>query len=599
MSVKCSASSPCPSSSPCCSAEGICGGGAMQCAGGCNPMHSYKATSCLPMPICTSKNITLSPDDYNNSKMFKPILDYSGDPSMAPFTLDSGTLGRGPEGVLLQLKAPIQSKISTTQYILYGTIEATIRHEAIQGLVAAFITMSDIKDEIDWEFTTSDPSDAKTNFFWMGVIDSSNGLDVTPSSSFSVADWHTFTLDWKPDALKWKVDGKTIRTLKASDAGSKYPRSPSRVQFSTWAGGNSTNPEGTIEWAGGPIDWESAEYKQNGYYSQELKQFNVVCADQSVANLETQGSGSTVTSWVYTGSNSSTTGEPEFVLSTDSISFLKNPGKDGISGYPGYDDASTPGTTGKDSNEWDGSGDNNESSSSGSSSSSSGSSFNKQAAIKYGIPIAGAVVALIALWALVVLCIRKRRNTKLSSPQGVGVSKGGAPFGAAAIGAGLGSNKRGASRYEPLNGNEDPTLPFGAERKGTGIGPAVGPSPGGRFREKGSADEYAMGDVSPPRRQKHPDQTPYSDHLPPTSTWSEQRGGYDQRGFQTPNSQYYASPYTGASPHIVMSPYPVPQTSQTQVQYGGVRYEGQQYQYNTPRQYPSNRGYQEPSYGRG
>ena len=42
--IKCSASSPCPSSSPCCSAEGVCGSGAMQCAGGCQPMLSYKAS---------------------------------------------------------------------------------------------------------------------------------------------------------------------------------------------------------------------------------------------------------------------------------------------------------------------------------------------------------------------------------------------------------------------------------------------------------------------------------------------------------------------------------------------------------------------------
>lgn len=38
------------------------------------------------------------------------------------------------------------------------------------GVVTAFITMSDIKDEIDWEFPGSATTEAQTNFFWQGVI---------------------------------------------------------------------------------------------------------------------------------------------------------------------------------------------------------------------------------------------------------------------------------------------------------------------------------------------------------------------------------------------------------------------------------------------
>ncbi len=38
------------------------------------------------------------------------------------------------------------------------------------GVVAAFITMSDIKDEIDWEFPGNATNQGQTNFFWQGVI---------------------------------------------------------------------------------------------------------------------------------------------------------------------------------------------------------------------------------------------------------------------------------------------------------------------------------------------------------------------------------------------------------------------------------------------
>lgn len=37
-------------------------------------------------------------------------------------------------------------------------------------MVTAFITMSDIKDEIDWEFPGNDTLHGQTNFFWQGVI---------------------------------------------------------------------------------------------------------------------------------------------------------------------------------------------------------------------------------------------------------------------------------------------------------------------------------------------------------------------------------------------------------------------------------------------
>lgn len=38
------------------------------------------------------------------------------------------------------------------------------------GVVTAFITMSDIKDEIDWEFPGNRPTEGQSNFFWQGVV---------------------------------------------------------------------------------------------------------------------------------------------------------------------------------------------------------------------------------------------------------------------------------------------------------------------------------------------------------------------------------------------------------------------------------------------
>lgn len=424
--ITCSASSQCPESSPCCSSEGVCGSGAMQCAGGCNPMASFKPSSCLPNPVCRSRNMTIKPSDYNNKDTFMPILEYNGNAS-SPFTLDSGTLGAGPEGVLLQLKAAQQAKISSTDYFMYGYVEATLRHDARQGVVAAFILMSDVKDEVDWEFV-ADGSVGMTNYFRLGVPVLDHGVNVT-TPNFNTSEWHTYGLNWTNSQLQWTIDGRVVRTLSRAEAGADYPQTPSRIQLSTWAGGNDTNPEGTIAWAGGPIDWNSPEYKQNGFYSQEIKQFNVQCASIDSLDLtsipaENSSNGSNpgsanVTSFGYTGANSTSSLGPAFGTSTDPLRILSDPGADGIPGYPGYGAADTgPSGKGKqdskgssnDKNDHDGSKDGDAHS----------SSVPTSDALKYALPISGAIVGLAALWAIIAFV--RSRHLKAPIINAIGVT---------------------------------------------------------------------------------------------------------------------------------------------------------------------------------
>lgn len=50
------------------------------------------------------------------------------------------------------------------------------------------------------------------------------------------------------------------------------------MQLSLWPAGLSTNGEGTIDWAGGLVDWDSP-YMQNGYYYAMVKDISVECYD--------------------------------------------------------------------------------------------------------------------------------------------------------------------------------------------------------------------------------------------------------------------------------------------------------------------------------
>lgn len=105
---------------------------------------------------------------------------------------------------------------------------------------------------------------------------------------------HTYTIDWQADQLTWAIDGQVMRTLKKSDTYNEttkqynYPQTPSRVQLSLWPAGLPSNGNGTIEWAGGLIDW-SSQYMQNGYYYAQIKDISVECYDTPSG---TKGSGS-------------------------------------------------------------------------------------------------------------------------------------------------------------------------------------------------------------------------------------------------------------------------------------------------------------------
>ena len=51
-----------------------------------------------------------------------------------------------------------------------GLAEGTVKTGRWSGVVTAFITMSDIKDEIDWEFPGNQTDQGQSNFFWQGFI---------------------------------------------------------------------------------------------------------------------------------------------------------------------------------------------------------------------------------------------------------------------------------------------------------------------------------------------------------------------------------------------------------------------------------------------
>lgn len=162
--------------------------------------------------------------------------------------------------------------------------------------------MSDVHDEIDWEWPGAKLNESQSNLFHLGVIPTprqggihSNGFDYNDG-------FHTFSFDWQEDQLQWLIDGNAVRTIKKSESYNNtdtavYPTTPSRVQLSIWAAGVEGSAEGTREWAGGYIDWNHPDYVANGYFSNVIKSVTITCAG-------TENDDPSLTGYVYNGSDS-------------------------------------------------------------------------------------------------------------------------------------------------------------------------------------------------------------------------------------------------------------------------------------------------------
>jgi len=165
--------------------------------------------------------------------------------------------------------------------------------------------MSDIKDEIDWEFPGANTTSGQSNFFWQGIIPDKTQGQTHGGLSDTYSNYHDYTIDWQPDQLIWSIDGTVVRTLKktdtiGSDGVARYPSTPSRIQLSLWPAGISGNPQGTVAWSGGMINWDDPDYKSAGHFYASINQVTVKCSTASVPT------GSNITSYVYGGSKNQT-----------------------------------------------------------------------------------------------------------------------------------------------------------------------------------------------------------------------------------------------------------------------------------------------------
>lgn len=145
-------------------------------------------------------------------------------------------------------------------YIMFGHVEYTIQAAPGTGIVSSAVLQSDCLDEIDWEWLGGDDTQVQSNYFGKGITTTYNrgAFHAAPNNHDG---FHTYAIDWTADQIVWQVDGVTVRVLTVADAASgQYPQTPMLIKVGAWSGGDPSNPEGTIEWAGGETDYSAGPF---------------------------------------------------------------------------------------------------------------------------------------------------------------------------------------------------------------------------------------------------------------------------------------------------------------------------------------------------
>ncbi|KAF3906014.1 hypothetical protein ABW21_db0205153 [Orbilia brochopaga] len=131
----------------------------------------------------------------------------------------------GSQGAQFQVAASGEAPTLVSNfYIMFGRVTVTMQAAPGTGIVSSVVLQSDDLDEIDWE--------------WLGGD----------------------TGQWTSDSITWIIDGTVARVLNRANAGSFYPQTPMQIKLGVWAGGDPSNPAGTIQWAGGTTDYSQGPF---------------------------------------------------------------------------------------------------------------------------------------------------------------------------------------------------------------------------------------------------------------------------------------------------------------------------------------------------
>jgi beta-glucanase (GH16 family) len=94
---------------------------------------------------------------------------YLGDPDKADWVAQGTPLTYDGNVILTMPRDTAGTVLASTVYMWYGNVKARMKTSKDAGVVTAFILLSDVKDEIDYEWVGTELDIAQTNFYFQGI----------------------------------------------------------------------------------------------------------------------------------------------------------------------------------------------------------------------------------------------------------------------------------------------------------------------------------------------------------------------------------------------------------------------------------------------
>ncbi|KAF9892974.1 hypothetical protein FE257_000566 [Aspergillus nanangensis] len=178
------------------------------------------------------------------------------------WNITTGEIQYDDEGAHLVIAEKLQSPtMQSTFHIFFGIVETHVKMAAGAGIVSSVVLQSADLDEIDWEWVGSNTGEVQSNYYGKGD-DSTYDRGGYHAVANADTEFHNYTTHWTAEKTEWWIDNNLVRTLTFDEAqnGTRYPQTPSNVRIGIWPAGDSGNNHGTIEWAGGEVDYDAGPY---------------------------------------------------------------------------------------------------------------------------------------------------------------------------------------------------------------------------------------------------------------------------------------------------------------------------------------------------
>lgn len=127
---------------------------------------SFSLDSCVPAPVCQDTTTR-----FDSLDRVVDIGRYLGDSQSADWVSQGEPALHRGNLLLTMPRKSVGTVLASTSYMWYGTVRAKLKTSRGRGVVTAFILLSDVKDEVDFEFVGADLDTAQTNYYFQGQLD--------------------------------------------------------------------------------------------------------------------------------------------------------------------------------------------------------------------------------------------------------------------------------------------------------------------------------------------------------------------------------------------------------------------------------------------